>query len=84
MCELLALTGAFNSSDPRDRVFALLGMASAAGAALPPNYHHSAIRVIEEAVMYLIKESSTVDVLLDELPNRHVWGKDELVGVMPS
>ena len=84
LCELLALTGAFNSSDPRDRVFALLGMASAAGAALPPNYHHSAIRVIEEAVMYLIKESSTVDVLLDERPKRHVWGKDELVGVMPS
>jgi hypothetical protein len=84
LCELLALTGAFNSSDPRDRVFALLGMASAAGAALPPNYHHSVIRVIEEAVMYLIKESSTVDVLLDERPKRLAWGKDELVGVMPS
>jgi hypothetical protein len=84
LVELLALTGAFNSSDPRDRIFALLGMAPAAGAAIPPDYRHSVIRVIEEAVLYLIEESSTVDVLLDERPVRHAWGKDQLVGVMPS
>ncbi|KAM0715003.1 hypothetical protein Q7P37_009468 [Cladosporium fusiforme] len=81
---LLALTGEFNSSDPRDRVFALLGMASAAGAAIPPDYRHSVIRVIEEAVMYLIEESSTVDILLDGRATRLAWGKDRLTGVMPT
>lgn len=84
LSELIALTGPFNSSDPRDRIFALLGMAPAAGAAIPPDYHHSVIRVIEEAVIYLIKESSTLDILLDERPTRIAWGKNQLVGVMPS
>lgn len=84
LCKLISMTGAFNASDPRDRVFALLGMASVAGDTIPANYHHSVIRVIEDAVMYLIEESSTVDVLLDERPTRHTWGKDQLPGVMPS
>lgn len=82
--ELLVLAGAFNSTDPRDRIFALLGMASAAGTAMPPDYHHSVIRVFEEAVLYLIKESSTVDVLLDQRITRSVWGRDRIEGIIPT
>lgn len=85
--ELFVMTGAFNSSDPRDRVFALLGMApNEASETLNPSYHSSIIRVIEDACLYLIKESGRLDVLLDERVDRTKWGKgkDRLADVMPT
>jgi len=85
--DLFVLTSTFNASDPRDRVFALLGMAperSAAFQALDPDYDSSVIRVIEDAAVYLIKETGRLDVLLDERVDRTRWGKEGLVSVVPT
>ena len=59
------MTDAHRCSDPRDRIFALLGMAKQTTLAVPPDYRKSVIRVIEEACMELVAESGSVDVLLD-------------------
>lgn len=84
LSDLIVMTGSFHCSDPRDRVFALLGMAQHAGKALAPDYRRSVIRVIEDACIYLIRESATLDVLLDERTDRLVWGREHLQGIMPT
>ncbi|CZT24291.1 uncharacterized protein RCC_10012 [Ramularia collo-cygni] len=84
LSELIIMTGPFHCSDPRDRVFALLGMAQHAGKVLAPDYRRSVIRVIEDACMYLIQESATLDVLLDERTTRSIWGREQLHGIVPT
>ncbi|KAK4506502.1 hypothetical protein PRZ48_000234 [Zasmidium cellare] len=82
--ELLYMTGKHRCSDPRDRIFALLGMARDAAAGIQPDYRKSVIRVIEEACLRLIKESDSVDVLLDERVSRNIWGAERFQNVVPS
>ncbi|WPB02388.1 uncharacterized protein RHO25_007022 [Cercospora beticola] len=82
--QLVLMTGALHCSDPRDRVFALLGMAHRAAQALKPDYRKSIISIIEDACLYLIQESGTVDVLLDERITRSIYGREELHDVIPS
>lgn len=82
--ELITMTGSFHCSDPRDRVFALLGMAKEAGPILAPDYRRSVIRVIEDACLYLIREAATLDVLLDERTTRSIWGREKLLDIIPT
>lgn len=79
--ELLYMTGKHRCSDPRDRIFALLGMAKDAAAGIQPDYRKSVIRVVEEACVRLINESNSVDVLLDERVFRNIWGIERFQNV---
>ena len=84
LSELLTMTSAFHCSDPRDRVFALLGLANQAAKTLAADYGRSIIKTLEDACLYLVQESQTVDVLLDNRLSRAVWGRDQLRNVLPT
>ncbi|KAK0669246.1 ankyrin repeat-containing domain protein [Cercophora samala] len=55
LCSLLKRFGASKATDPRDNVYALIGIASDAGAdgILQPDYSMSLHRVIENTILYL-------------------------------
>lgn len=84
LTQLLTMTSAFHCSDPRDRVFALLGLAEEAAKQLNADYGRSIIRVLEDACFYLIQERQTLDVLLDNRLSRTSWGRDQLRDVLPT
>ncbi|PPJ60563.1 hypothetical protein CBER1_08139 [Cercospora berteroae] len=48
----------------------------------PTDYRKSIISIIEDACLYLIQESGTVDVLLDERIIRSIYGREELHDVI--
>ncbi|CAK3954487.1 Hypothetical predicted protein [Lecanosticta acicola] len=83
---LLSMTGHFRCTDPRDRVFALLGMSRPAPNTIrpEPDYRSTVVEVIEDACLYLIQEAGTVDVLLDERVDRTKRSVDFDGEFMPS
>lgn len=64
---LLLLTKDFQATDPRDKVFGLLGMATDCRQAIPPalkpDYLKSTPDVFSDATRYIIKTSKCLDVL---------------------
>lgn len=68
--DLLQMAKIFHCSDPRDRVYALLGLANDGHTPIVPDYSKPVSRVYEEATLHLIREEGNVDVLIDEEMNR--------------
>ncbi|KAK5122971.1 hypothetical protein LTR85_003537 [Meristemomyces frigidus] len=66
LLQLLLMAKIFHCSDPRDRIYALLGLAKDGPMRIVPDYSKPVSQVYEEAALYLIKEEQNVDVLLDE------------------
>ena len=81
---LLSETGGFLCSDPRDRVFALLGMIDQTTLTFHPDYRHSVVRVLEDSCLYLLTQTKTLDILLDKRVDRTCWGRNAVPGIMPS
>nr|POE68823.1 heterokaryon incompatibility protein 6, or allele [Quercus suber] len=70
LLRLLFKAKIFQCSDPKDRIYALLGLAEIGSSPIIPDYSKSDQQVFEEATIYLIQEEKTVDVLLDERQDR--------------
>lgn len=64
---LLLLTRDFQATDPRDKVFGVLGMATDCRSAMPdelkPSYLKSTRRIFSDATKYTIRASQNLDVL---------------------
>lgn len=65
---LFALDGKFDSTDPRDRLYAILGLIpgaseSLAAAGLPVDYSRSAADVFRQLAVYLITQRRSLDIL---------------------
>jgi Heterokaryon incompatibility protein (HET) len=62
---LLRLTRQFRCSDPRDRVFALLGLANSieSGVSIKPDYTKSVQDVYREVAVWLLEDKGTLQVL---------------------
>lgn len=72
LCDLLGDARCFEATDPRDKVFALLGLPSASGASadiksdpllLAPDYTKSHDQIYRDVTRKLIKEMRSLDVL---------------------
>nr|POE62968.1 heterokaryon incompatibility protein 6, or allele [Quercus suber] len=70
LLHLLFKAKIFQCSDPKDRIYALLGLAEVGSSPIIPDYSKSDQQVFEEVTLYLIQEENTVDVLLDERQDR--------------
>jgi len=66
LLDLLFMAKIFHCSDPRDRIYALLGLAKEGPMRIVPDYSKPVAEVYAEATLYLIKEEQNVDVLLDD------------------
>jgi len=62
LLELLAHSRDRNSSDPRDKVYACIGLASPAYE-IVPNYSHSTDRVLIDTSMKIIEAEDSLDIL---------------------
>lgn len=66
---LLSTTSHCETSDPRDRLYALLGLSTSPGAdihpLIRPDYHRSTRECMTDATRYAIADSSTLHVLND-------------------
>lgn len=74
LLELLFMAKQFQCSDPRDRIYALLGLAKPGETAIVPDYSKPVPQVYEEATLFLIQDEGNVDVLLDERLERKGGG----------
>lgn len=70
LLRLLFKAKIFQCSDPKDRIYALLGLAEIGSSPIIPDYSKSDQQVFEEVTIYLIQEEKNVDVLLDEREDR--------------
>lgn len=66
LLELLFLAKSFLCSDPRDRIYALLGLVKGGQTSIVPDYSRPVPEVYEEATLYLIQQEANVDMLMDE------------------
>jgi len=77
LLDLIMTSRGFHCSDPRDRIYALVGMASDPQGSLTPDYGKSVTEIYEEATVHMVKACRTLDILLD--------GRvDRLSGPLPS
>jgi len=70
LLQLLFMAKSFYCSDPRDRIYALLGLVKGGQTTIIPDYSKPVPQVYEEATLYLIQQEGNVDVLLDERIDR--------------
>jgi hypothetical protein len=71
LLELLRITSNdFACSDPRDRIFALIGITDDAEIAIQVSYARTVEEVYSEATAYLINAEGNVDMLLDARASR--------------
>jgi hypothetical protein len=71
LLELLRITStSFACTDPRDRIFALLGITNDANLSIRADYTKTAEDVYTEATMYLINAENNIDMLLDQRISR--------------
>jgi Heterokaryon incompatibility protein (HET) len=83
---LQRLDGRFKSSDPKDRLFAILSMVSSSQGALSElglnvDYRKSASQIFHELVIFLLKHRKNLDILTHCTPDsKHLYG----IGVIPS
>jgi hypothetical protein len=71
LLELLRITSTnFACTDPRDRVFALLGITNDVNLTIRADYTKTAEDVYTEATMYLINAENNIDMLLDQRTSR--------------
>ncbi|KAH7377814.1 heterokaryon incompatibility protein-domain-containing protein [Pyrenochaeta sp. MPI-SDFR-AT-0127] len=61
--DLLLLTRTSGCSDPRDKVYAVLGMASKGGFGITPDYNKSTADVYNDAIRHQILDKRNLDVL---------------------
>ncbi|KAK5679110.1 hypothetical protein LTS10_008769 [Elasticomyces elasticus] len=65
LLQLLFMAKDFYCSDPRDRIYALLGLVKGGQTTILPDYSEPVPRVYEDATLYLIQSEGNLDVLLD-------------------
>ncbi|KAK3651375.1 hypothetical protein LTR56_002490 [Elasticomyces elasticus] len=65
LLQLLFMAKDFYCSDPRDRIYALLGLVKGGQTTILPDYSEAVPRVYEDATLYLIQSEGNLDVLLD-------------------
>ena len=71
LLELLRMTSSnFACTDPRDRIFALLGITNDAELSIQADYAKSPEDVYSEATVYLIKVENNIDMLSDQRSSR--------------
>lgn len=72
LMRLILSARSFQCSDPRDRIYALLGLSKDMSMPSPivPDYTKSIKQVYEEATLHLIREEGNMDVLLDDRADR--------------
>jgi hypothetical protein len=71
LLELLRITStSFACTDPRDRIFALLGITNDANLSICADYTKTVEDVYTEATMYLINAENNIDMLLDQRTSR--------------
>ena len=71
LLELLRITSNdFACSDPRDRIFALIGITDDAEVSIQVDYARTVEQVYSEATAYLINAEGNVDMLLDATVSR--------------
>ena len=71
LLQLLRITSTnFACTDPRDRIFALLGITNDADLPIQANYAKTPEDVYSEATLYLIKAENNIDMLLDQRASR--------------
>lgn len=71
LLELLRITSTdFACTDPRDRIFALLGITNDTSLSIQADYEKTTEEVYSEATMYLINVENSIDMLLDQRPSR--------------
>jgi hypothetical protein len=69
--ELLRITSKdFACSDPKDRIFALIGISNDSDVSIQVDYARTTEEVYTEATKYFINTEGTVDILLDERASR--------------
>ncbi|KAF1847162.1 uncharacterized protein K460DRAFT_392591 [Cucurbitaria berberidis CBS 394.84] len=61
--QLLILTRASGCFDPRDKVYAMLGMAPRGAFGIDPDYNKSTEELYSEAIRYWIQETQNLDIL---------------------
>jgi len=70
LLDLLFMAKSFLCSDPRDRIYALLGLVKGGQRTIVPDYSKPIPKVYEEATVYLIQQERNIDVLLDDRLDR--------------
>lgn len=70
LLRLIFMAKTFHCSDPKDRIYALLGLTRDGPSPIVPDYSKSVRQVYEEATLHLIQEEGNIDVLLDERLDR--------------
>lgn len=71
LLELLRITSTnFACTDPRDRIFALLGITNDTKLSIQADYNKTPEEVYSEATMYLIETENNIDMLLDQRVSR--------------
>ncbi|KAK4552903.1 hypothetical protein LTR86_010035 [Recurvomyces mirabilis] len=65
LLQLLFMAKDFYCSDPRDRIYALLGLVKGGTTSIKPDYAEPVPQVYEDATMYLLQSERNLDVLLD-------------------
>jgi hypothetical protein len=70
LMRLIFLSKDLYCSDPKDRIYALLGLSKEITSPIVPDYNKSVREVYEEATLHLIHEEGNLDVLSDHRPSR--------------
>ncbi|TKA72089.1 hypothetical protein B0A55_08673 [Friedmanniomyces simplex] len=65
LLQLLFMAKDFYCSDPRDRIYALLGLVKGGQTTIVPDYSEPVPQVYEDATLYLVQSEHNLDVLVD-------------------
>lgn len=69
--DLLRLTSTANASNPRDKVYGILGLATRRDqTGIPIDYGFSVARVFAETALHIIRSKASMDVLVDQWNRR--------------
>jgi hypothetical protein len=71
LLQLLTMAREFFCSDPRDRVYALLGLIEGGQTFIQPDYGAPVATVYEDATFYLLQTEGHLDLLLDDRLGRN-------------
>lgn len=89
LIDLLKQFRYWRATDPRDKIYALVGMSSGYGRDFPIDYTKSVTRIYMDLVIYLVNHEKTLDIIshsstlksLDGLPS---WAPDWSIEGIPS
>ncbi|KAJ8604725.1 hypothetical protein MRB53_041674 [Persea americana] len=84
--DICEMAGNMSVGNPRDRIFSLihLGQADHNKYGFEVVYERSIGEIYEDAVLVMIKQSNTLDVIMDSRPDRSVYGECGQQNLMSS